>query len=234
MDFLPTVPDHSVDLVLVDLPYGTSRNKWDSVLDLDALWTQWWRILKANGVVVLTAAQPFTSVLVCSDIADFKIEWIWKKTIGSGQLNISHQPLRMHESVLVFYRRKPIYNEQQLPGKPYTIERKATFEGPGYNQQQPSAKVNSGFRHANTVLSVANPRIKGGHPTQKPVELFEYFIKTYSNEGDLVLDHCIGAGTAAVAAIRTGRRYIGVELDADYFKMAQVNVARELAALKSE
>jgi site-specific DNA-methyltransferase (adenine-specific) len=210
-----------VDLVLVDLPYGTSQNHWDVSLDLDNLWEQWWRVLKPNGVVVLTATQPFTSILITSNLADFKVEWIWRKTIGSGQLNISHQPLRVHESVLAFYRARPTYNEQRTQGSPYEIARDASAPGPGYNAQRPSSKVNTGFRHANTVLTVPNPRTKGGHPTGKPVALFEYFISTYTNPGDLVLDHCIGSGTTAVAAINTDRHFIGVESDPVYARAAR-------------
>lgn len=234
MKLLPLLPSAAVNLVLCDLPYGTSRNKWDSVLDLEVLWVQWWRILKDNGVVCLTAAQPFTSVLVTSNLADFKVEWVWAKTVGSGQLNIRHQPLRMHESVLVFYRRRPTYNEQRMPGMPYTVHRKATYEGPGYNAQRGSFKQNTGFRHAQSVLYVPNPRVKGGHPTQKPVPLFEYLIKTYSHPGDIVLDHCIGSGTTAVAALRTGRRFIGMEIEAVYVDMAVRRIAATEAQLAEE
>jgi site-specific DNA-methyltransferase (adenine-specific) len=231
--FLPKVPDGVVDLVLVDLPYGTTRNHWDVTLDLELLWEQWWRVLKPGGVVVLTATQPFTSILITSNPADFKVEWIWRKTIGSGQLNIAHQPLRIHESVLAFYRTRPTYNEQLTQGPPYSVSRTALAKGPGYNPQRPSTKVNTGFRHATTILTIPNPRIKGGHPTGKPVALFEYFISTYTNPGELVLDHCIGAGTTAIAALNTGRHFIGVESDVDYARAARAAVTARTKLLRA-
>jgi site-specific DNA-methyltransferase (adenine-specific) len=232
LGLLARMPENSVDLVLCDLPYGTTRNKWDSVIDLDELWEQWHRVAKDDAAIVLTAAQPFTSVLVTSNLGEFKVEWIWSKTVGSGQLNIKHQPLRTHESVLVFYRKPPSYHPQMGVGTAYEFTRKATYEGPGYNQQRDVEVSNPGVRYPKTVLNVANPRIKGGHPTQKPVELFEYMIATYSEPGDVVLDNCIGAGTTAVATLRAGRHFVGMELEPKYVAMAKANVAaakRELA-----
>lgn len=233
MDLMRELPSGSVDLVLADLPYGTTRNKWDSIIPLDALWAEYRRIAKPDAAIVLTAAQPFTSRLVMSNPDEFKVEWIWHKTIGSGQLNINHQPLRMHESVLVFYKNRPTYNPQMTEGQPYAFTRKANYEGPSYNQQRSVEVSNTGTRHPKTVLHVPNPRIKGGHPTQKPVPLFEYFIRTYSNPGDLVLDNVIGAGTTAVAAVNTGRRFIGMEIEEKYFDMATANVAAARAAAPS-
>jgi site-specific DNA-methyltransferase (adenine-specific) len=231
LELLARMPENSVDLVLCDLPYGTTRNKWDSVIDLGALWEQWRRVAKDDAAIVLTAAQPFTSVLVMSNLAEFKVEWIWSKTIGSTQLNIAHQPLRIHESVLVFYRRLPSYHPQMGVGSAYKFTRKATYEGPGYNKQRDVKVSNPGVRYPKTVLNVANPRIKGGHPTQKPVELFSYMINTYSDPGDVVLDNCIGGGTTAVAAIQTGRHFVGMELEPDYVTMARANVAAAKRAL---
>ena len=232
LELLARMPNNSVDLILCDLPYGTTRNKWDSVIDLDELWYQWHRVAKEDAAVVLTAAQPFTSILVTSNLGEFKVEWIWSKTVGSGQLNIKHQPLRTHEEVLVFYGKPPSYHPQMTVGSAYSFTRKATYEGPGYNKQRDVEVSNPGVRHPKTVLLVANPRIKGGHPTQKPVELFEYMIRTYSEPGDLVLDNCMGAGTTAVAAMQSGRHFVGMELEPKYVAMAKANVAtarRELA-----
>lgn len=228
LELLPKLPDGSVDLVLCDLPYGTTRNRWDSVLPMDELWSHYWRILKPNGVVALTAAQPFTSILVCSNLDDFKVEWIWEKTIGSGQLNIRHQPLKTHESVVVFYRGRPTYNPQMTVGTPYSVKRKGA-ESQGYNAQRDVSVVNTGTRYPTTVQRVSNPRIKGGHPTQKPQRLMEYFIETYSEPGDVVLDHCLGSGTTAAAAIATGRRFIGVENDPEYASAARLRIADCLA-----
>jgi DNA modification methylase len=232
MKLLPRIPSNSVDLILADLPYGTTRNKWDSILPLQDLWDEYRRIAKEDAAIILTAAQPFTSTLVMSNLNDFKIEWIWQKTIGSGQLNIKHQPLRMHESVLVFYSNLPTYNPQMTEGEPYSFTRKATYEGPGYNKQKDVEVDNTGFRHPKTVLCFPNPRIKNGHPTQKPVPLFEYFINTYSNPGDLVLDNAIGAGTTAVAALRTGRRFVGMEIDKEYVEMSRRNIKAAAKELK--
>lgn len=226
------IADSSVDMILADLPYGTTRNKWDSILPLEALWEQYRRIAKPDAAIVLTAAQPFTSTLVCSNIEEFRVEWIWQKTIGSGQLNINHQPLRIHESVLVFYRELPTYHPQMTAGEPYALLRKAGREA-NYNAQRDIEVVNEGVRWPKTVITVANPRIRGGHPTQKPVALFEYFIKTYSDRGDLILDNTIGAGTTAVAALRTGRKYVGIEIDPRYVAMAKRNIRaaeKEMAA----
>ena len=224
LEVMPTLPSKSVNMILCDLPYGTTRNKWDLVIPLDQLWEQYLRVIKDNGVIVLTAVQIFSSQLVMSQPRLFKYDWIWKKTISSGQLNVNRQPLRAHESVLVFYKEQPTYNQQYSTGKPYSINRKVTFKGESYNKQKDSQKINDGFRHPTSVLEFSNPRIKGGHPTQKPVELFKYLIRTYTNEGDIVLDNCIGAGTTAVACKQTNRNFIGIEISKDYCEMAKKNI----------
>ncbi len=216
--------DKSVDMILCDLPYGTTRNKWDSVVDLDDMWEQYERVIKDNGAIVLTAVQIFASSLIMSKPNFFKYDLIWKKTVASGQLNVNRQPLRTHEHILIFYKKQPTYNQQMTKGKPYTINRKATYKGEGYNKQTDSYKENTGFRHPTSVLEFSNPRHKGGHPTQKPVELFEWLVKTYTNKGDLVLDNTIGSGTTAVACLNTGRDYIGIELDKKYCKMANKRI----------
>jgi len=220
LELMPLIRKASVDLILCDLPYGVSRNKWDAVIPLDKMWKQYKRILTDKGSIVLTATQPFTSTLVCSNLEMFRYEWIWEKTIGSGQLNIKRQPLRVHESILVFGNGSGVYNEEKLPGKPYSIKRKAKFKGPGYGKQTQSEKTNTGYRHARSILKVPNPRITGGHPTQKPVELFRYLVRVFSNRGDVVLDNCMGSGTTGEAAILEGRSFIGMELNEKYFNHA--------------
>lgn len=220
LEIMPTFSDHSIDLIASDLPYGISGNKWDSPIDLVELWSNFKRVLKPGGVVVLTATQPFTSQLIVSNLKGFKVEYIWKKTVGSGQLNISHQPLRMHESCLVFYDKRPTYNPQYTSGEPYSIHRVGNYKEEGYGIQREHGTVNQGFRHPQTVLTIPNPRIKGGHPTQKPVKLMEFFILTYSNEGDTVLDCCMGSGSTGEAAINTNRDFIGIELDDRWFNVA--------------
>lgn len=228
LQLMPKIGDETVDMILADLPYGTTRNKWDAVIPFDAMWLEYERVIKPNGAIVLTAAQPFTSALVMSNPKLFKYEWIWSKTIGSGQLNAKKQPLRTHESILVFYKNPPTYNPQMTAGKPYHAKRKATYEGPGYNQQKPSETKNDGFRLPKSVLEVSNPRIKGGHPTQKPVELMEYLIKTYTDEGQLVLDNVVGSGTTAVAAINTNRHFIALEMDEKYYHISQGRIKEAL------
>lgn len=216
------MPAQSINLVLADLPYGTTRNRWDSAIDLDELWARYRHVLAPGGCVVLTAAQPFTSTLVTSNLAWFRYEWIWSKTIGSGQLNIAHQPLRTHESILVFAPGRPPYHPQMTSGTPYTITRRADeWNGRGFNAQSAHTSRNTGQRWPKSVLPVANPRIKGGHPTQKPVALFEYLIRTYTVEGQIVLDNVMGSGTTAEAARNTGRRWVGMEIDAQYVRQAR-------------
>jgi len=221
LELMESLPDGSIDMILCDLPYGTTRNKWDDVIPFEPLWEAYERIIKPNGAVVLTAAQPFSSTLVMSNPTLFRYEWVWEKTIASGQLNVNKQPLRIHEAILVFYKNQPTYNQQMDPGNPYSIKRKVTFEGPGYNKQTDSSKENTGYRHPKSILTVPNPRVKDGHPTQKPVELFKYLIKTYTDKGEVVLDNCIGGGTTAVAAIETDRQFIGMEIASKYVKMSR-------------
>lgn len=234
LELMQLIPDCTVDMILCDLPYGTTRNKWDAIIPFKPLWEQYLRVIKYDGAIVLTAAQPFSSALVMSKPDLFRYEWVWEKTIGSGQLNINIQPLRVHESVLVFYRQQPTYNQQFTEGTPYTISRKVNFEGPGYNKQADSVKENEGYRHPKSILRFPNPRIKDGHPTQKPVELFKYMIKTYTKEGELILDNCIGSGTTAVAAIETDRNFIGMDIDSTYVKMSQKRIKDAIKLGKRE
>ena len=225
LSVMRALPDNTVDLIAVDLPYGVTQNKWDSVIPLDDMWREFRRIRKPGAATVLTATQPFSSALVMSNPSEFKYDLVWEKTISSGQLNVKHQPLRSHESVLVFCNGRTTYNEQLTRGEPYSIKRKASFEGPGYGAQRASEKANPGFRHARSVLQVPNPRIKGGHPTQKPEDLMRWLIRTYSNPGETVLDCCLGSGTTGVAAILEGRDFVGIELEEKFFYGA----ARRLA-----
>jgi site-specific DNA-methyltransferase (adenine-specific) len=222
LEQMKSINNSSVDMVFCDLPYGTTQNAWDTVIPLDILWNHYNRIVKDNGAVVLTASQPFTSILISSNIKQFKFEWIWKKTIGSGQLNIKRQPLKIHESVLIFYKKPPVYNEQKTIGKPYSITRKdSSLKETNYGKQKTHDKVNDGFRHAQSIIEFSNPRIRSGHPTEKPVSLCEYFIKIYSNEGDTVLDNCMGSGSTGEASIKLNRNFIGIEKELVYFDMAK-------------
>lgn len=214
------LPKHSIDMILTDLPYGTTQNKWDEVIPFEPMWSNFLRIIKPNGAMVFTATQPFSSKLVLSQLPLFKYEMIWEKTICSGQLNVKRQPLRAHESILVFYQEQPIYNEQKTIGKPYKINRKINFKEQSYGAQKDNSKINDGFRHAKSIIKVSNPRIKDGHPTQKPVQLMEHLIKMFTNENDVVLDCCMGSGTTGEACQNLNRKFVGIELDEYYFRMA--------------
>ena len=217
----------SVDMILCDLPYGTTQNKWDSVIPLDELWEQFRRVIKPTGAIVLTAAQPFTSLLVSSNWEMFKYEWIWEKTKKTGFLNAKRQPLRNHESILVFYDQQPVYNPQGIIPCLKRCDR-GSEDGTGENY----GKANPRYLQTQTgyPCSVLKIRSEGKpqHPTQKPLSLFEYLIKTYSNPGDLVLDPCMGSGTTALAARKTGRNYIGFELSPEYCEIAERRLAEEL------
>lgn len=230
LELMKQIPDGSVDLVLCDLPYGTTQNKWDSVLPLNQLWQEYKRV--SRGAVVLTAAQPFTSALVTSNLPWFKYAWVWNKSKVTGVLNAKKQPLRNHEDVLVFYRHQPTYNPQGLT--PFGKRRDNGYRrdgGTSDNYGAISPTVDGNYFQENTgyprsVLAIGSEG-KTIHPTQKPVALMEYLIKTYTNPGDTVLDNCMGSGTTGVAAVRNGRFFIGMELDEGYFKIAQDRIQRE-------
>ena len=219
---LPTILSNSVDLILCDLPYGTTQNKWDTVIPLDKLWEQYMRVVKPNAAIVLTASQPFTSTLVQSNLAWFKYDWVWHKEKGTGHLNAKKQPLRDKEDILVFYKNQPTYNPQFTVGTPYSGAkgRNLKKQTASYGAYAPEAADNSGFRYPRQVLAFQGVGRGGIHPTQKPTPLMEYLIRTYTNPGDVVLDNCMGSGTTGVAAVNTGRQFIGIELDADYYNAA--------------
>lgn len=221
LEVMKEIPDGSVDMVLCDLPYGTTQNKWDAIIPLDRLWTEYWRIVKPNGAVVLTAAQPFTSALVMSQHQTFKYEWIWQKEAGTGLLNAKKQPLRDHESAIVFYRKQCTYNPQWGEGKPYVAKKGGDTEN--YNASGCVVTESDGRRYPKTVLKFSRDKNKS-HPTQKPVALMEYLIRTYTNEGETVLDNTMGSGTTGVACINTVRNFIGIERDPEYFRIASERI----------
>lgn len=209
------IDDKSIDLIFTDLPYAvTSRNSWDNLIDFVELWKQYKRIAKDNCAIVLTSIQPFSSKVVMSNPEWFKYEWIWEKTQGTGFLNAKKQPLRNHEQVLVFYKSQPTYNPQFTEGKPYTC--KSGKASSNYREQERVVTVNDGKRYPLTVQKFQYDKEKL-HPTQKPISLCEYIIKTYTNEGDLVLDSCAGSGSTGVAAKSLNRRYILIEKEQKYF-----------------
>jgi len=219
MQKLKDIEPNSIRAIISDLPYGMSKNNWDTPLDLDKLWPLFKNILKKDGIVILTASGKFLAKLMMSNIDMFKYDIIWEKTVNSGQLNVKYMPLRSHESILVFYNKNNTYNEQKTKGEPYKIVRNDTT-GDGYGNQKGSMKSNDGYRHARSVIKIPNPRKKGGHPTEKPVALFDYLIKTYTNEGDTVLDCCMGCGSTGLAAIDLKRKFIGIEICPKYYNIA--------------
>jgi len=224
LDNFHKVQDQSVDLLLVDLPYGTTACKWDTVIPLDKLWNEYYRVCKKNAAMVFTAAQPFTTTLAASNIKHFRYEWIWEKPQGTNPMNAKIMPLKSHENILVFYREKPTYNPQMWLSTPYgKFSSDTSTIGEVYGKQKSMHRDNpEGTRYPKTVLKYKQQ--KGLHPTQKPVDLFEYLIKTYSNEGDVVLDNTMGSGTTGIAALNTNRDFIGMEMDKEYFEIAKQRI----------
>lgn len=216
LEIMNGIPDKSIDLILCDLPYGTTRNRWDVIIDLRLLWREYRRI--SRGAVVLTCAQPFTSALITSNLKEFKYCWIWKKSKPTGHLNAKKQPLRNTEDIAVFYANQPTYNPQGTRQTDVMVSR--TNRG-NYNEcSKTTRQTVTGY--PTTILEFATET--GVHPTQKPVALMEYLIKTYTNEGDTVLDNCMGSGTTGVACVNTRRSFIGIELDSYYFEVAQQRI----------
>jgi len=212
---MPLIPDRSVHLVLCDLPYGTTQNRWDSVIDLERLWDEYRRVLKPNGVVVLTAQGVFTAKLILSNEDWFKYKIVWEKSKPTNFLNAKKQPLRKHEDVCVFYAKPPTYNPQMSPGRAYDKGvRKNQLSG-SYGDFQPAHVRSDGGRYPADVVyfktAESEPERTVWHPTQKPVELGRYLVRTYSNAGDLVLDNAFGSGSFLVAAALEKRRFIGIE-----------------------
>ena len=211
------LPDDCIDMVLCDLPYGTTQNKWDSIVPLDKLWAEYKRIVKPNGAIVLTSQGLFTAMLIMSQPKMFKYKWVWEKSKPTNFLNAKKQPLRKHEDVCVFYQRQPVYNPQMTEGEPYDKGvRKNQLSG-SYGDFQPVHVHSDGKRYPTDVVYFKTAESEGEviHATQKPVELGRYFVKTYSKPGDLILDNTSGSGSFLVAALMEGRNFIGIEKNAD-------------------
>lgn len=226
LELMNEIPDGSIDMILCDLPYGTTRNKWDSTIQLDKLWDQYNRIIKTNGVICLFAQTPFDKILGASNIKMLKYEWIWEKDNGTGFLNAKKMPLKIHENILVFYKKPPCYNPQMRTGfKPYKCTQGRHSSNYG-DYKQGHITESNGERYPIDVIKFG--RECGLHPTQKPVALLEYLIKTYTNEGDLILDNCAGSGSTCIAAINTNRKFIGMEMDEHYFEVAENRIQERL------
>ena len=226
---MPLIADKSVDMILCDLPYGTTQNKWDVIIPLDILWMQYERIIKDDGMICLTSAEPFTSTLITSNKKLFKYDLVWDKKLSSGFLNAKRMPLRRHEQVICFYKKLPLYNPKMTVRG--NIRKKGITTETGkhtsnYGKFENSVVENNEY-YPTSIIEVSNANRKDKiHPTEKPVELMEYLIKTYTNEGETVLDNCMGSGTTGVACKKTGRHFIGIEKDEKYFEIAKNRIEK--------
>ena len=222
LEIMKQIPNKSIDMILCDLPFGTTQNKWDTTIPLDKLWEQYERIIKDNGAIVLFAQTPFDKILGYSNLKLLKYEWIWDKKLGTGHLNAKKMPLKRHENILVFYKKLPTYNPQKSKGIPYN-KGYGVAPSSNYGKQRATLSENkSGDRYPVSILEFSNANRKNRlHPTQKPVELLEYLIKTYTNENEIVLDNCMGSGSTGIACLNTNRKFIGIELDEKYFEIAK-------------
>ena len=227
LEIMKQLPDKSIDMVLCDLPYGTTQNKWDSVIPLGELWQQYRRIVKDDGAIVLTSQGMFTAELMVSNPKMFRYKWIWEKSKSTNFLNAKKQPLRKHEDVCVFYRRQPVYHPQMIDGEPYDKGIRKNQMSGSYGDFQPVHVHSDGKRYPTDIIYFKTAVSEGKvfHPTQKPVELGRYFVRTYTNPGDIVLDNTSGSGSFLVAALLEGRNFIGIEKNENValFKKGDIN-----------
>ena len=231
LEKMKDIPDKSIDMILCDLPYGTTACKWDTVIPFEPLWDQYKRIIKDNGAIVLTASQPFTSALVMSNIKMFKYEWIWEKSRTANFMMAKYVPLKITENIVVFSKgginqntkNKMFYIPQGVKQINKEITGKVKEVGMNIYNRLNKKYIQTQTNYPTNVIKIPNEKITL-HPTQKPVALFEYLIKTYTSVGDTILDNCIGSGTTAVAAINTGRNWIGIEKDENYCKIAEERI----------
>lgn len=231
LELMKDIPTGSVDMVLCDLPYGTTQNKWDSVIPFEPLWEQYKRVVKTNGAIILNAQTPFDKVLGASNLPMLKYEWIWEKTAATGHLNAKKMPMKAHENILVFYTALPTYNPQKTTGhKPVNSYTKHQMDGECYGTTKIGVSGGGATdRYPRSIQQFATDKQTCSlHPTQKPVALCEYLIKTYTNEGDTVLDNCMGSGTTGVACKNLNRDFIGIEKDEKYFNIAVERITQTI------
>jgi site-specific DNA-methyltransferase (adenine-specific) len=226
------IADHSIDMILCDLPYGTTACKWDAVLPFDQVWAAYRRICKPNGAIVLTASQPFTSALIASNFKDFRYCWVWEKQQGTNPMLAKKQCMKVHEDICVFSTKPHLYNPQMRKGKAYSgfsSEIKTTGEIMGKSRSVHRDNP-EGMLYPRSVLKYNTDRGKGFHPTQKPIALFEYLIRTYTDEGMTALDNTAGSGTTAIAAEKSGRKWVCIERDPEYSAKAQERIRSHVNA----
>lgn len=227
LEVMKEIPDEFVDMILCDLPYGTTKCKWDIPINLNKLWEEYNRIIKDNATILLFAQTPFDKVLGSSNLKMLRYEWIWEKTQATGHLNAKKMPMKAHENILVFYKKLPVYNPQKTTGHEpihsYTkyISTQNNTELYGYMGKEISGGGETDRYPRSIITFPSDKQTSHLHPTQKPVALLEYFIKTYTNENMIVLDNCMGSGSTGVACINTNRNFIGIELDPTYFQIAK-------------
>ena len=224
LEIMKNIPDGSVDMIICDLPYGTTACKWDSIIPFEELWKGYCRIIKDDGAIILFGSEPFTSILICSQISLFRYDLIWDKQKGCDFLNANRKPLKSHENILVFYKKSPTYNKQYWYSTPYKkINGNKKQSSVYHDSHDVDTESTDGKRNPLSILSFPRDGNRV-HPTQKPVALLEYLIKTYTNEGETVLDNCMGSGSTGVACVNTNRRFIGIELDDKYFEIAKQRI----------
>ena len=234
LELMKEIPDNSIDMILCDLPYGTTNCKWDTPINLAKLWELYNRIIKDNGAILLFAQTPFDKVLGCSNLSMLRYEWIWEKTQATGHLNANKMPMKAHENILVFYKHLPIYNPQKTNGhKPihsYTkyISTQNNTEIYGRMNKEISGGGETDRFPRSIITFSSDKQTCYLHPTQKPVALLEYLIKTYSKENDTILDNCMGSGSTGVACVNTNRNFIGIELNEKYFKIAEERINNQV------
>lgn len=232
IEIMKQFPDNCIDMILCDFPYGTTQNKWDSIIPLDELWHEYKRIIKENGAIVLTSQGLFTAQLMLSNPKQFKYKWVWEKSKPTNFLNAKKQPLRKYEDVCVFYKKQPVYNPQMVQGEPYDKGfRKNQLSG-SYGDFQPVHVHSDGKRYPTDVIYFKTAESEGEviHPTQKPVELGRYFVRTYTNPGALVLDNTFGSGSFLLSALLEGRNFVGIEKNKDVHLFKEKEIDYILAA----
>ena len=232
IEIMKQFPDNCIDMILCDLPYGTTQNKWDSIIPLDELWHEYKRIIKENCAIVLTSQGLFTAQLMLSNPKQFKYKWVWEKSKPTNFLNAKKQPLRKYEDVCVFYKKQPVYNPQMVQGEPYDKGfRKNQLSG-SYGDFQPVHVHSDGKRYPTDVIYFKTAESEGEviHPTQKPVELGRYFVRTYTNPGALVLDNTFGSGSFLLSALLEGRNFVGIEKNKDVHLFKEKEIDYILAA----
>lgn len=230
LELMKDIPDKSINLILCDLPYGQTKFEWDKKLDFNLLWEQYERIIKENGAIILFGKHPFTSELVLSNLNLFRYELIWEKTRASNSMQVKKQPSAIHENILVFYKKQPTYNDLKFKvDEKYIDKRKSindSFYNKGHYQGVMKRKADDGWRHPQSILPFNSVWKKDMHPTEKPVELLEWLIKSYTNEHETVLDNCMGSGSTGVACMNTNRKFIGIEFEPQYFEMARQRICQ--------